>query len=391
MVAEKDTGRRPLDRNTKRNLFIIFGVLGVAILVVTTVVVMTLNGRSKETARTSVGQLTPQGTGEVRAELSPAMRKMQNDVFEREAEAARRDGTSYIPREGTLGRAVPIEEESSPSRAQESTRRQRELTGRNRSEGASYNSDGLKKQVERIAAAMKVQAAPILIFEHENNEQRASDARVPEANTLTKTVNAGSLRGRAKGADLSAGMDIMPAITASPIDTDKSQEATAKITGGPFEGAYLIGKLAVHEEDFEMRFNRMKFNGRYYQVEAVALNETTASTAMGADVDHHVFSRYFLPILTAPLAGVSTYFDARGRTATQYLPSSVGGEIVVSNDKASKEEAVQQGVGEAIDKGVQTVDRFVQGQANKPNRMTLPQFTSIGVRFEKPVYESDGM
>ena len=164
---------------------------------------------------------------------------------------------------------------------------------------------------------------------------------------------------------------------------------TAKITGGPLAGATFVGKLVVFEEDFSIGFDSMRFAGKFYPVKAVGVNEQTASRAMGADVDHRFWDRYVMPVLSSGMWGVATYFTERGRTAQQYVPTGIGGDIVVSDERASKEDAKNTGIGAGVSKAQQITEAEIQRRANKKNRMTLPQFTPIGIRFDQPVYAKD--
>jgi intracellular multiplication protein IcmE len=358
---------------------------------------VTSKNQNGDNAASNLGTITPKGSGEVRRELSPAMQEKQDRVFAEEAEAARKRGASYIPHEGSLGPAAPIETAQPPQLSMAAEVGQPTMRRMSGGSGSSQNSQdltGLSRQVERIVAGMNIRGVPVLAFAQEEPSPGTSGdgAGGSSARPSTAAAAANSSAGTtsSRGPDLTQGIEIAPAELLSPIDTDKTDEATARITGGPLAGATLIGKLVVFEEDFSIGFTSLRFGGKYYQVQAVGLNEQTASRAMGADVDHRYFDRYVMPILSAGLWGGSTYFTERGRTATQYVPSTgLGGEIVVSNDKASKEEAKNTAIGETAKKAEQIMDGEIQRRASKKNRMTLPQFTPLGIRFEQPIYAKD--
>ncbi|WYX32996.1 hypothetical protein WJ976_33090 (plasmid) [Achromobacter denitrificans] len=61
----------------------------------------------------------------------------------------------------------------------------------------------------------------------------------------------------------------------------------------------------------------------------------------------------------------------------------------MSDERASKEDAKNTGIGAGVSKAQQITEAEIQRRANKKNRMTLPQFTPIGIRFDQPVYAKD--
>ena len=378
---------RPVARGFKRNLMLVGGLLVLAIFTALGLVWWVQAGSKKGSAPASaIGPINPTGNGEVRRELSPAMREKQDRIFREEADAARKYGKTYIPNEGTLGPSEPVDVLQPSAAAEVGRPVVRNATGNPNAQRAQDNQ-GLMRQVERIMDGMEVKAVAVQQFQREDAEVRQGGTPVAlaAASASAKSADVGSSR----GADLTQGQEIHAAELLSPIDTDKTDEVTAKITGGPLAGATFVGKLVVFEEDFSIGFDSMRFAGKFYPVKAVGVNEQTASRAMGADVDHRFWDRYVMPVLSSGMWGVATYFTERGRTAQLYVPTGIGGDIVVSDERASKEDAKNTGIGAGVSKAQQITEAEIQRRANKKNRMTLPQFTPIGIRFDQPVYAKD--
>jgi hypothetical protein len=210
----------------------------------------------------------------------------------------------------------------------------------------------------------------------------ASSSSSGRATAAERTVDQDEL----VGAD-----EILPATLRTPIDTYKSQLVLVRIEGGALEGAELRGQVVPMKasgdvEDVGMRFTSMRFKGQYYEIDAIALNEQTATDAMNGDVDRRIFDRFVMPVLMAGLSGASTYFTAVGTPSTSVATGVGDAAVIVDQERASREDAKNQGIGGAIDKGVQIGERAIDRAAAKPNRVTLERDLALGIMFNAPVY-----
>lgn len=196
---------------------------------------------------------------------------------------------------------------------------------------------------------------------------------------------------------LVGGDEIVAAILTTPIDTDRTNFVMAEISAGRLKGATLRGNVRPMNmsgdiEDVGIQFTSMRLpDGRFYQIDALALNEQTATDAMEGRVDRRVFSRTVMPILMAGLSGVSTYFTVRGTPSTSVatgVDTTGTGAIIVDQERASRRDARDQGIGDAIDKTVEKADRAVARAESRPNQVTVDAFTPIGVIFNQPVYQN---
>src|SRR3546814_10174004 len=97
---------------------------------------------------------------------------------------------------------------------------------------------------------------------------------------------------------------------------------------------------------------------------------------LDADVDRHFIAKQVMPVIMAGLSGVSTYFTAQGQTGVSYSPTGYSDNIIVDQRKATRDEARQQGIGDAVEKVVQNGERQVDKMSQRPNTATLPSFTT---------------
>lgn len=387
MASEK----KPMDQGFKRTLKIVGGAAGIGMAVIGGFIYMSSSGSKAPPPPSSVGKVVPTADGEV-THTSPAAQERLARVQAKEAEAARRAGRSYIP-DSTLGMPEEVPQSKPPPpppRPPQSSygqyqQSQQRTTRADDQLGAL--EDGLVRQMAAILNGMQP-ATAVDVSMMDIPEQQAVAANGGAGAQGAAGANAKDL-----GPILIGGDEIVPATVTTPVDTYKTLFALAEITGGPLAGAQLRGKVVPMSqsgdvEDVGLQFTSMRFNGQFYEINAIALNESTANDAMNGDVDRRIFNRYVMPVLMAGLSGVSTYFTAKGTPSTS-VATDVGSDssVIVNQERATREDAKNQGIGDAIDKGVQVGDREVQKEANRPQRVTLDAQTPIGIMFNLPVHQ----
>jgi len=387
--------KKPMDAGFKRNLKLLGGAVVICFGVIGVIIFMTSGNDQRVAPPSSIGKVVPTADGEVR-QISPAAQERLRRVQEKEAEAARRAGQTYIP-DSTLGVPEPIQPQTAtpqprpsappPSSYAQYQQSQQRVTQKN--DQLAAIEQGLLRQMELVLGSMKkASAEDIKIMEVAAVAPADGDGRGAGGNG-----GAGGNKKQDQGPELVGGDEIVAAVITTPIDTYKTTFALAEITGGPLAGAQLRGEVkplsqSGDVEDVGLRFTSMRYEGKWYEVDAIALNESTATDAMNGSVDRRIFNRYVMPIMMAGLSGVSTYFTAKGTPSTS-VAADVGSDssVIVNQERASREDAKNQGIGDAIDKGVQAGERYVNKEASRPQRVTVDALTPIGIMFNGPVFK----
>lgn len=383
--------RRKLDSSAKRILLILIGVTVIASLAVVSIAML---GKKKEReiqGAARMDRLVPTASNEKGVEPSPATVAKLNRVHVEEAEAAKVKGQSYIP-EVYMGSPQEIREaidsgelpeRVTPSYEHYQQSNQRSNQSQQVSQDRALLDDGLLKQLDGILAQQNKPATSGSIkIAYEPNVQGSQN----------QAATGGSNSEERDPEVLITADTILSATLLTPIDTYKTRFTLAEIVGGPFNGAQLRGEVipltaSGEVEDVGVKFTSMNHNGNYYRIDAIALNESTATDAMDGTVDKRIFSRFVMPIFAATFSGAGTYFTARGTPNESILRDSdlTADAIVVERERATKEDAKYQAYGDAIKKGSQIAERAIDREAARPQRIHLEANTPIGLIFNAPV------
>lgn len=394
--AKKGKVAKAVGGGGKKLLLILGGITFLASFLV--VYLVTLGkGQNTEAGASAQINLQPSargGAGGDQVQPSEAIMERIRRVQEEEAQAARVRGDSYIP-ETYLGTPEQIREALESGELDEritpSYQHYQQASGQ-----AVYDQslDGLGaameeavlNQVSFIIAQQNMPATvtPVNITHQPQEPDQAAEGEQAGA-------QGGSVNTEQGGIIINAD-EIMNAILLTPIDTYKTNFALAEVAGGPFNGAMLRGEVmpmtgSGDVEDVGIRFSSMSLGEVYYPIDAIALNESTATDAMNGKVDRRIFSRYVMPIVAATFSGVGAYFTARGDTGQEFLQDTDGNSVIVSKEKADKREARYQAYGDAVDKTVQLAENAINREANRPQRVHVAKGTPIGVIFNAPVYQ----
>lgn len=398
--------KTPLNANTKRFLYVVVGGTLVATSAIIAIATMGNNKQVQETGSASIGNVTPRtGVGQGEAMPSPAMLERLERVHQEESRAAQVAGTSYIP-ENYLGSPEAVRQAIDSGELEERVtpsyqHHQQATNNLTRSQSVSVSStggtqglgplqDGVMRQMELLVRSL----APATVTTVSISDFGVKDAREREAQQALTAQQAGAPVNAAQGAPLIQADEILNALLVTPIDTYVTRFALAEIQGGPFNGAQVRGEIQLMSasgdvEDVGIRFTSMIHNGIYYPISAIALNEKTATDAMDASVDRRYLSRYVMPVIFAGLSGASTYFTVKGTPSESVLRGEGSyNDIVVARERADRQDALNQGYGDALDRGRELGEREVDRQASRPQQVTLPALTPIGLIFNQPVFSN---
>jgi intracellular multiplication protein IcmE len=377
---------KTLDKGLRRNLVIIGGVL-VATVVGVVVLFMSRSSGSSDgkgaadlhainTQPTGNGQSNPQG-------VSPATRDMLQKAQLEEAEAARRKGQSYVPADqmgapikvepqgaqGANGQFVPnAQTGAQPIQVSEQERRRDDM-----------RQKGLEAQIKALLGATVVGEAPTRV-EFKTAGAAAAANGNGSVTGQQRQQDGGAAQAPDQGPVVVDALEIFAGSTASPMDTYKTGWASARINSGRLQGAYLIGNATMIDEGLQVVYTAMRWNGKTYKVDAIALDESEATNAVSADLDHRYMQRYVMPVLMAAVGGYTT---ARAQTGSQVVATTTG--VSISQPAPTKEQAIN--AGEAAATGI--AQRAVDKEAQMPIRASLPANSPIGIMFRQPLRMTD--
>ena len=395
--------KNPINASGKRFLYIILGVTAVASLLV--VALATIGDDSDGgggDGSASITNLVPRSTEGDATPSQAALERLER-VQREEADAAKIAGKTYIP-ENYLGSPRDIRESISSGELDERVipsyqHYQESQDNFTRQQSVSLNEgtqeqgidpfialeSGVMNQVQGIMANLGPATVDVISISEWRPREEVS------AGDGSSGGQEGGGAGRPEGELLIQADDILTAVILTPIDTYTTQFVLAEIVGGDFNGAQLRGNVVPMTasgdvEDVGVRFTSMSLDGRFYPINAIALNENTATDAMDGNVDRRVFSRYVMPIFSASLSGVAKYFTARGTVGESLLRGGGYDDVVVERRQADREDAKNQAIGEMADKTVQLAQDSIDREAARPQRITMAAGTPIGLIFNAPVF-----
>lgn len=371
---------RKLDPGFKRNLKVIGGVaIGVVALAVI-MIVWRMGTADKQTAAVSSSlRQSAVDNGNGKEQLSPAMHDaLKAKQLSEQQKAAEKGDPVFIPKD-TLAAPVSLVPPKPP--VSELAPVTQQAAGNPQGTMAPESPrDTMRRKGLEIQLAQLLQANPDLggaspqrvSFE---NKAGVGGATTPGAGGTTPAVAA------PKGPLVVEGLEILPAETASPIDTYRTKYASARVVAGKLNGAFLIGTSTLIEEGLSTNYTMMRFNGKTYSIDAIALDEKTSTDAMNADIDHRYLQRYIMPVAGAAIGGAATAMSQTGSSVV-----STAGGVLGSTPAATGQQAGYAGLAA----GVSIAQRAIDREAQKPLQATLPASTPIGILFRAPVELASG-
>jgi intracellular multiplication protein IcmE len=385
-----------MDPGLRRNLLIIGGVLGVAALGLVIMVGFRASAPSPS-AQAPTGVAVPGAAagGQARIDApSPVMQQLLREQHLAEADAARRAGRPYIPPDSAGSEPIPAATPQSDSRlgvpgaangAYGSSAGSGSAAGASPEEQAKRERlrRGIENQMKDLvaAAAPPSNVARIQVASAESAGSPAPGVGPAQGRPAQAAANTAPVRVAAPVADA---LEIFPAVTMTPVDTYKTGYFSARIAGGRLAGAFLVGRTQMVNEGLQPRFTQMRWNGKTYSIDAIALDETSGTDAVDAQLDRRYMQRYVMPIIVAMVGG---YTAAKAQTGTAVVGVGVdgGAGTAVAQPPPTEKQAVNAGIAQ----GMAMTQRAVEQEASLPIRASLPAGAPIGVMFNAPVADVD--
>ena len=398
MSAEEDIGSaaiepgtapgRRLDPGAKRNFLIIGAAVVLCIVVVIAVVLRATGPASNKPAPAS--QVSLGATNSERVDsVSPETAAKVATKQQQEAEAARRRGESYVPPD-SLGAVQPVHPQVSQAGPSAYTTGSAAVT-----QYANFNgeqdqrrSEGLQRQLPGLlgdGGAAGPAQSPRQRVQFESGQQQGQGGQPGQGGPgaqRTQLAAASPVAGAASAAagprrEAIGGLTIHPAILTSDLKVAANSSqgfASAQITGGPAQGAFLVGTAKVVDESLEITFTQMRLNGKVHPISARALDEQTAGAAIDGTVDRRVLQRYVMPIALAMAQGFYTAKAQTGSTITS-IGGARGATGAISVPGPTTEQARSGGVAQ----GLEIAGQDVQKQAQLPLLVTREPSDTQGV------------
>lgn len=373
MPQDEPGSTRKIHPAAKRNLMIIGGVFGAAVILVVLLIMLRSNKAEEKTndVNLDVNRAVidnPNGDN-----LSPAMRAAIAQKLEEERKAAVESGQKvYIPPE-TLGSMQPVIDEQAAREQQPVAvgAVQSEPLSPDDVERLARRREGLERQVAQLLATVTPAIAPARI----TFASLAAAAPKTPAATGAPAGQPGDTT-QATGDFLIDSLEIAAGEIASPIDTYKTSYASARIVAGKLAGAFLIGASKQQEDGLALSYSLMRFGGKTYKIDAIGLDEKTSTDAMDVSVDRRYLERWVIPVTVEAAGG---FFKAISNPGSSILQTQ--NNVVVETPASTTEQARNAGFAA----GMGILQKEVAREAAKPFRITALANTSIGILFRQPV------
>ena len=169
--------------------------------------------------------------------------------------------------------------------------------------------------------------------------------------------------------------DVLFAVIDTAINSDQpNTPVLARIVTGPYRNAKLLGTFTREEDKLVIKFNTLALKNRpsSIPINAYAIDQRTAQTAMATNVDHHYLMRYGSLFAASFLQGFGTYFS---NYQAYQCPSNSICINTDTNHLNPVSEAMYSGLGQI---GTSLSDSVIKN-FNKPPTVTLDQGSPIGV------------
>lgn len=174
-------------------------------------------------------------------------------------------------------------------------------------------------------------------------------------------------------AQLKAG-DMMQAILETDVNSKEPSAVMAKVIGGKFAGARLIGSIQVVGKKVVLQFSTINIPGhnKSYAISAVAVDLNTSRTAMASEVNNHYFLKYGLLLGSAFIKGWSEAIKSQNQTTQM----SENGTITVQTGEKSNKEINREALGEV---GTEISSAVRSSQSSLDPTIKVYKDTAIGL------------
>ncbi|MCG7354696.1 MAG: TrbI/VirB10 family protein [Roseomonas mucosa] len=163
--------------------------------------------------------------------------------------------------------------------------------------------------------------------------------------------------------------------TVLAVNSETGGPIVLQADSGPLAGARLIGSFSTAGQSNRLvvRVDRVQFQGRSIQAEAIVVAPDTMETAVATSVDQRVLERFVLPGAAAFIAGIGQAVATTSNSYTQL--GALGGASVITRLNPEQQLAVGAGV------AAQQVGRALQQAAPRGPTIHLAANAPVGIMF----------
>lgn len=168
--------------------------------------------------------------------------------------------------------------------------------------------------------------------------------------------------------------DMMQAILETDVNSKEPSAVMAKVIGGKFAGARLIGSIQVVGKKVVLQFSTINIPGhnKSYAISAVAVDLNTSRTAMASEVNNHYFLKYGLLLGSAFIKGWAESIKSQNQTTQM----SENGTITVQTGEKSNKEINREALGEV---GTEISSAVRSSQSSLDPTIKVYKDTAIGL------------
>lgn len=409
-------GPRRWDPKGKRNLIIIGGVVGVALLLC---MILFFWGDDSEAQKASTITIVDSNRPVMSGMLSDEERKKMREAEEAKIAQALRDGKSYASSSQQAPANVMIVPDPNMATVRDPNSMGNAGTQQapqgdvrlNASQPAVVNAPaqaptidesrakGLEDQMVSMMRAWGMGASAdgkqqLSAYVRDSGARTAASGLQSQSSSQTGQSGGREARSGAAGAGavvVAAFEQAYAAETISSIDTDSPGKLRARILTGPLAGAVVTGTARRSgTEGVAMDFNNASLNGRQIRISAYGVDMDTDGDVVRGNYDGRYMQRYVFPILAE---GVKAYAGARAQTGTQVIAITVPGTGgtpggITSGAQQTPAPTVEQAQNAMVSAGAGQVAQALKS-GHQDGHVTLSSKTQFGIVFDAPLYQSD--
>lgn len=174
----------------------------------------------------------------------------------------------------------------------------------------------------------------------------------------------------------------------SGADSDTPGKVRARILSGPLAGAVVVGATRrIGDQGFQTDFSTASFNGHTIKITAYGMDGEAPGDIVRGEYDGRYMQRYVFPVVAE---GVKAYAGARAQVGTQVIAIALpgAGTGAVTGAQQTPPPSAEQARNAMYSSGANQVSRAL-ATGPQDGHVLLEPGKQIGIVFEESIYQSD--